>query len=1249
MPRREHDPSRRENDASRKEKDTPRAPSTPAAYAELAAASHFSFLRGASAPAALVARALALGYGGLGLADRNSVAGVVRAHGALETFREKGRPPTPKVRYGSGPGEVRTAASAGGERTAGAGAEATEPPSPAPSRTAVGQGRAAHAARPGAESTRDEPGRDPGPSGETLDWLRTTDPRTTAAGHGSTLQASEDPGADARRAGAEGAAGSEETLHAAAAALWRARAEAFRLVVGARLVFADGTPDILAYPATRAGWGRLCRLLSTGNLRARKGDCILHLDDLLADCRDLLLLVRPEAPLPRLAETLSPLLPRLKEAAPGAVWLAAARHLDGGDRRRLLALKDLARGHDLPLLAVNDALYATPEERDLQDVLTAIREGVPVAAAGRRLAANAERHLKAPAEMARLFRDAPEAVAETGHVLSRIDFTLDELKYAYPDEPVPPGRNAQEWLEELTFRHAAIRYPAGTPEKVDRLLKDELALIARLDYARYFLTIHDIVRFAEDKGILCQGRGSAANSAVCYVLGITCVDPAEHDLLFARFLSEERREPPDIDVDFEHERREEVIQHIYEKYGRHRAGIAATVISYRPRSAIRDVGKALGLTEDVTARLAGTNWGSYGRAIPDAHVRQAGLDPDNPMIRRAISFATRLLGAPRHLSQHVGGFILARERLDELGPIANAAMEKRTFIEWDKDDIDTLGLMKVDVLALGMLTCIRKAFDLLKEHEGMDIGLADVPGEDPAVYAMLSRGDSIGVFQVESRAQMNMLPRLRPKTFYDLVIQVAIVRPGPIQGDMVHPYLRRRAGQEKEVYPSPAPEHGEPDELYAVLHKTLGVPLFQEQAMKLAMVAARFSDKEANGLRRAMATFRNLGTIQEFEALMVGRMVARGYESDFARRCFDQIKGFGSYGFPESHAASFAKLVYISAYIKCHHPAVFACALLNAQPMGFYAPAQIVRDAREHGVEVRPADVNASFWDNTLERRDDGALALRLGLRQVEGFHKEWAETLAAARGSGFQDVEQLARRTRLPARALSLMAEADTFRSLGLDRRAASWAVRRLPDDAPLPLFAAAEARELGAEAPAHLPAMGLGAHVMTDYQTLRLSLKAHPMALLRPAYAKERILSCAATSALRDGAFARTAGVVLVRQRPGAGTAIFLTLEDETGVTNVVLWARTFERFRREVMAARLLVVEGVVQKSAEGVVHLMGRRLFDRSEDLYALPGLDAEAGKPPRGDRAAPRQPAPFAYARARHPRQVRILPKSRDFH
>ncbi len=1118
------------------------------AYAEPVAASNFSFLRGASPGPNLVMTALLLGQAGLGVADRNTVAGVVRAWSALRDLRETGRLPPEKVREGGSPGEY------------------------------IWVENPAFADLP-----------------FTPEWLQ-------------------------------------------------AKAQAFKLVTGSRLVFADGTPDIVAYPANRAGWGRLCRLLTAGNLRGAKGECILALDDLLNDARDLLLIVMPE----RRLDGLTDILARLDAAAPGAVWLAASMSRRGDDRRRLARLRSIAAPTRTPLIATNDVLYDAPEQRDLQDLLTCIREGTTIDKAGRLLEANAERHLKPPQEMARLFKEAPEAIEEIQHLFGRIDFDLEQLRYEYPDEPIPPGWSPQAWLEDLVQKRGEIRYPEGVPDKVRDLLTKELALIGKLDYARYFLTIRQIVDFAENRGILCQGRGSAANSAVCYVLGITAVNPAESDVLFERFISTERREPPDIDVDFEHERREEVIQWIYEKYGRERAGIAATVIHYRPRSAMREAGKALGLTEDVTARLASTQWGSWGSDITRNQIRQAGLDPDNPVIARAVRFAVRLLGFPRHLSQHVGGFVLMRGRLDETVPIGNAAMDDRTFIEWDRDDIDAVGLMKVDVLALGMLTCIRKAFDLLRDKEGIDLGLADVPQDDEATYDMLCEGKSLGVFQVESRAQINMLPRLRPRKLYDLVIQVAIVRPGPIQGNMVHPYLKRRAGIEDVTYPSPAPEHGRHDELYEVLNKTEGVPLFQEQAMRLAMVAAKFSDIEANGLRKAMATFRNAGTIGQYEAMMVERMVQRGYERDFAQRCFEQIKGFGSYGFPESHAASFAKLVYVSSWLKCHHPAIFAAALLNSQPMGFYAPAQIVREAQEvGGVEPRPIDVNSSAWDNLLEAGGPGwksRWALRLGLRQLDGFKEDWAERLAGARGEGYRDVEELARRARLPGRAMRLLADADAFRSLGLDRREALWAVRRLPDDEALPLFEAAQARELGAERAMALPSMPLAEHVVADYQTARLSLKGHPMGLLRARFARERVASCAQISAMRDGAWASVAGVVLVRQRPGKGNAIFITLEDETGITNVVLWARDFERFRREVMAARLLLVEGRVQKSPEGVVHLMAKRVIDRSAELLSLSDTHRAEIVLTRADEFQHPQ-----IPRARHPRNVRILPKSRDFH
>ena len=731
----------------------------------------------------------------------------------------------------------------------------------------------------------------------------------------------------------------------------------------------------------------------------------------------------------------------------------------------------LAKANGLSILATNDVLYHTPERRPLQDVMTAIRNKTTVARAGLLLEANAERHLKAPAEMVRLFARWPHAIAAAREVADACDFSLDELQYEYPEEIYPDGQGPQEYLEQLTWEGAGRRYPArdhpeGLPEAVRETLERELALIAKLNLARYFLTIKDIVDFArgQDPPILCQGRGSAANSAVCYCLEITSVDPAKHALLFDRFISEERKEPPDIDVDFEHERREEVIQYIYAKYGRHRAGLTATVIHYRPRMAIREVGKVMGLTEDVTGALARTVWGSHGREVGEHHAAEIGMDLSDPHLRRVLKLTEQMIGMPRHLSQHVGGFILTEGPLTETVPIGNGAMPERSFIEWDKDDIDALGILKIDVLALGMLTCIRKCLDLLAAHHGRELTLATVPREDPAVYDMLCKGDSLGVFQVESRAQMNMLPRLRPRRFYDLVIEVAIVRPGPIQGDMVHPYLKRRRGAEAVAIPAPAPEHGPPDELTSILERTLGVPIFQEQAMKIALDAAKFSGAEANRLRKAMATFRSRGNLEELEDMMVGRMVARGYNRDFAERCFNQIKGFGEYGFPESHAASFAHLVYVSSWLKCHFPAAFACGLLNSQPMGFYAPAQIVRDARGHGVTVLPPDVNKSEWDNTLEgiraiethsaatseqaRKSrkplphaggevklgepkasiaatgwaseycgddqkgeaDNQIALRLGLRQVDGFPEHLAAQLVAAReaGGAFADVAAL-------------------------------------------------------------------------------------------------------------------------------------------------------------------------------------------------------------------------------------------------
>ncbi len=1022
-----------------------------------------------------------------------------------------------------------------------------------------------------------------------------------------------------------------------------AKTHGMRLLVGARLIPTDG-PELICYPTDRAAYGRLSTLLSKGKLAAEKGECLISLEDIIAHSEGQIFIALPtEKP----DEASRAHLTRLAGLWPNRFYLAACYAYHGRDRERLARLRSLGQETGAPIVAVNDVLYHVPDRRPLQDMLTCIREHCTIDEAGFRLQANAERYLKAPETMARLFAGFEDALERTVDIAERCRFSLDELSYIYPDEPVPPGKTPQQHLTDLAWAGAAKRYPDGVPEKVHKAIIKELDLIGDLDYAPYFLTVNDIVAWARSRDILCQGRGSAANSAVCYCLGVTSVDPTATSLLFERFLSRERKEPPDIDVDFEHERREEVIQYVYRRYGRHRAALTATVISYRPRSAVREICKALGLTQDIAAALAGTVWGSFGSDVNLAQIRQAGLDPESPLIRRAIVLTRQLIGFPRHLSQHVGGFVLTQGPLIETVPIGNAAMEDRTFIEWDKDDIDALKIMKVDVLALGMLTCIRKAFDMIAAYKGEQLTLASIePGDEPT-YDMLCRGESLGVFQVESRAQMNMLPRLRPRNYYDLVIQVAIVRPGPIQGDMVHPYLRRRKGLEAVSYPSPAPEHGPPNELELILNRTLGVPLFQEQAMQIAMDAARFTPDEANGLRRAMATFRKVGTINNYEEMMVTRMVARGYEEAFAQRCFDQVKGFGEYGFPESHAASFAHLVYVSSWLKHHHPDVFCAALLNAQPMGFYAPAQIVRDAQENGVEVRPVDVNHSDWDNTLEPPN----AVRLGFRQVDGLPEADAEALMLAREEGYQTPDALKRRARLPRRSMEQLAAADAFNSMGLDRRAALWAVRGEAAGETLPLFEAADTAEQGGEGETQLPVMPRSEHVLQDYQTTRLSLKDHPMTFLRAGYQSMRIRSTKGATEARNGARVSTAGVVLVRQRPGSASGVvFMTIEDEVGIANIVVWPRVMERFRSVVMGARIVLIHGRVQR-ADNVTHIVAERLIDRTADLDTL---TEDAQRDPlkhalaHADevmRPVPERKGPAA----RHPRNVRIIPASRDFH
>jgi error-prone DNA polymerase len=1100
-----------------------------------------------------------------------------------------------------------------------------------------------------------------------------------------------------------------------------------RFVVGCRLDLADAT-SLLAYPTDRAAYGRLTRLLTLGKRRAPKGECHLDYADVVAHGDGQIIIVLPPPPTPSPASggglgwglDVAELAARVAADFRGRAYLAVHHLYRGNDLRRLAWLAALGKATALPLVATNDVLYHLPERRPLQDVLTCIREGCTIAEAGYRLAANAERHLKPPGEMARLFRGHEDAVARSLEIVERCRFNLDELRYEYPEEMIPEGRTPQQYLEELTWQGAAERFaptlpsPACggelgrgdgertvIPDEVRHLIEHELQLIARLDYARYFLTVHDIVRFARRRGILCQGRGSAANSVVCYCLGITAVDPARIDVLFERFISAARNEPPDIDVDFEHERREEVIQYIYEKYSRDRAGLAATVICYRSRSAIREVGKVLGLSADVVASLAGIVWGWSNDPISEKRVHEAGLDPTDRNLRLALDLAAELVGFPRHLSQHVGGFVITRGPLSELVPIENAAMEDRTVIEWDKDDLDQLGILKIDVLALGMLTCIRKAFALIEEYYGRRFELATIPAEEPAVYEMLSRADSLGVFQVESRAQMTMLPRLRPREFYDLVIEVAIVRPGPIQGDMVHPYLRRRSGREPVDYPSEA--------LRQVLGKTLGVPLFQEQAMKIAIVGAGFPPEEADRLRRAMATFKRNGDIHLFRDKFVAGMLENGYDRDFATRCFSQIEGFGTYGFPESHAASFALLVYVSAWIKCFYPEVFACALLNSQPMGFYAPAQIVRDAREHGVEVRPVDVSHSFWDCTLEplivtpakagaqghHSEPGCLgsrfrgndengsryALRLGFRQIKGLALADAERLLAAREDGYPDPRALWRRSGLGRGALERLAEADAFRSLGLDRRRGLWALKGLGEP-PLPLFAKEEpvltTREAAPLTPTLspqwgargnqvkpsppnggrgkgeegfsgeamaltlLPEMPLGEHVVEDYASLGLTLKRHPLAFLRAELAREGLVTAAELAHLPVDRRLAIAGVVLIRQRPGsANGVVFITIEDETGVANLIVWPQILERFRRSALGATLLRCTGKLQRE-ESVIHIVADRLEDLTPRLNALRER-TEDGDP----RPAPKPPfAPPSKPPGYDPRDIVIA--SRNF-
>jgi error-prone DNA polymerase len=1030
-----------------------------------------------------------------------------------------------------------------------------------------------------------------------------------------------------------------------------AKEAGIRLIVGCRLDLADGM-SILVYPTGRPAYARLCRLLSLGKKRGGKAQCKLDWSDVVAYGEGMIAVLVPD----EADEVCGLRLRRLAESFGNRAYLALTLRRRPNDQLRLFDLSNLAAQARVATVVTNDVLFHAPERRILQDVVTCIRHNCTIDDAGFRRERHADRYLKPPAEMHRLFARYPEALARTVEIANRCRFSLEELTYQYPEEALIPGLTPQQALAKLTWEGAAARYDDDVPDDVIAILKHELKLIETLEYAPYFLTVNSIVRFARSKNILCQGRGSAANSAVCYVLGITSIDPARNDLLFERFVSEERREPPDIDVDFEHERREIVMQWIFDTYGRDHAALCSTVIRYRAKGALRDVGKALGLPKDLITALNSQVWGWSKEGVEAKHAADLNLNLSDRRLKLAIDLARELMGTPRHLSQHPGGFVLTRDRLDELVPIEPAAMDNRQVIEWDKDDIDALKFMKVDCLALGMLSCMKRGFDLLKDHKGIDLDLATIPAEDPRTYAMIRKADTLGTFQIESRAQMVMLPRMKPRTFYDLVIEVAIVRPGPIQGDMVHPYLRRREGKEAVVYPKP--------ELEKVLGKTLGVPLFQEQAMRVAIECAGFTATEADQLRRSMATFKMTGGVSHFRDKLVNGMVANGYERDFAERTFSQLEGFGSYGFPESHAASFALIAYASSWLKCHHPDVFCAALLNAQPMGFYAPAQIVRDAINHGIEVRPVCVNASRWDCTLEPANtEDRFAVRLGLRMVKGLANVHAAKLIGVRADQkFTSVDDLWRRSGIPAATLVRIAEADAFLpSLKLARREALWAIKALRDE-PLPLFAAASAHDSGmlpelAEPMVALRPMTGGSEVVEDYVHLGLTLRAHPLSFLRDDLCRQKIVTCDEAMRAKDNKWLEVAGVVLVRQKPGSAKGVmFITIEDETGIANLVIWPDLYEKQRRIILTAGMMAAHGRIQREGE-VVHLIAHRLTDLSSQLarigerdaaFPLPrgrGDEAKSGGGPDPREALGRKPRDI-YVPDRHIDTIKV--KTRDF-
>ncbi|MBW9115686.1 error-prone DNA polymerase [Rhizobium cauense] len=999
-------------------------------------------------------------------------------------------------------------------------------------------------------------------------------------------------------------------------ALEASRSTGIRLVVGCRLDLQDGM-SILVYPTDRAAYSRLTRLLTLGKSRGGKAKCILTIEDVALYADGLIGIFVPDLP----DETCAIQMRKMADLFQDRAYVSLCLRRRPNDQLRLHAISQIAARYKVRTVVTNDVLFHEPGRRQLQDIVTCIRNNTTIDDVGFERERHADRYLKPPEEMERLFPRYPEALARTMEIVARCRFSLEELTYQYPEEAIVTGMDAQQSLEHYVRECIPIRYPEGLPRKVLKVVKHELDLIRSMKYAPYFLTVFSIVRFARSQGILCQGRGSAANSAVCYILGITSIDPDTNDLLFERFISQERDEPPDIDVDFEHERREEVIQWIYKTYGHDKAALCATVTRYRAKGAIRDVGKALGLPEDIIKALSSGMWSWSEELVSDRKVREQGLNPEDRRLALTLKLAQQLMGAPRHLGQHPGGFVLTHDRLDDLVPIEPASMADRQVIEWDKDDIEALKFMKVDVLALGMLTCMSKAFDLIREHKDEHLDLAGIPQEDPATYAMIRKADTLGTFQIESRAQMAMLPRMKPRTFYDLVIQVAIVRPGPIQGDMVHPYLRRREGKEAVVYPTP--------ELEAVLGKTLGVPLFQESAMKVAMVCAGFTGGEADQLRKSMATFKFTGGVSRFKDKLVSGMIKNGYSAEFAEKTFSQLEGFGSYGFPESHAASFALIAYASNFVKCHFPDAFCAALLNSQPMGFYAPAQIVGDARAHGVEVRPVCINQSRWDCTLERiGTTDRHAVRLGMRLVRGLAVADAARIVTARmNAPFESVDDVWRRSDVPTEALVQLSQADAFLpALGHQRRDAIWAIKALRDE-PLPLFAAASNREARAIAEQQEPEVSLrqmtdGHNVVQDYSHVGLTLRDHPISFLRKDLCERRIVSCHEAMNARDGRWLMTAGLVLVRQKPGSAKGVlFMTIEDETGPANIVVWPSLFERSRRVVLGASMMAINGRIQREGD-VVHLVAQQVFDLSEDLSSLADRDTEFRLPTgRGDEFA----------------------------